>query len=248
MRTSGFLRLPSERTLRDYTHYFKSQPGFLPDLNKQLKKEAGIDSLPLLIDEMKIKEDLVYDKHSGHIIGFTSLGDIGDALSEMEQKCAEKNTHPPISNHVLVLMVRGIFFKLEFPYAHFGTKGVTADFLFPIVWEGIRQLESIGFKVICVTADGASPNRKFFRMHGKKGELVYNTHNPFADPEEKRPLFFISDPPHLIKTTRNCWSHSGANGTRLMTVNVHTVNTHDFKINTCNCCGFYVHVHVFYVD
>lgn len=38
VRTSGFLRLPSERTLRDYTHYFKSQAGFLPDLNEQLKR------------------------------------------------------------------------------------------------------------------------------------------------------------------------------------------------------------------
>ena len=61
VQTSGFLRLPSERTLRDYTHYFKSQAGFLPDLNEQLQNEAGIDSLPeskryvaLLIDEMKI--------------------------------------------------------------------------------------------------------------------------------------------------------------------------------------------------
>ena len=79
MQTSGFLRLLSERTLRDYTHCFKSQAGFLPDLNEQLKNEAGIDSLPesrryvaLLIDEMKIKEDLVYDKRSGQIIGFMS--------------------------------------------------------------------------------------------------------------------------------------------------------------------------------
>ena len=72
----------------------KSQAGFLPDLNEQLKNEAGIDSLPeskryvaLLIDEMKIK-DLVYDKRSGQIVGFTSLGDIGD-MSEMEQQCAK---------------------------------------------------------------------------------------------------------------------------------------------------------------
>ena len=28
LRTSGFLRLPSARTLRDYTHYFASKPGF----------------------------------------------------------------------------------------------------------------------------------------------------------------------------------------------------------------------------
>ena len=55
-------------------------------------------------------------------------------------------------------------------------------------------------------------------MHGGKEDPIYKTHNPFADPKEKRSLFFVSDTPHLVKTTRNCWSHSGYNGTRLMTV------------------------------
>ena len=160
----------------------------------------------------------MYDKHTGQIIGFTSLGEVNDTLSKMEERCREEVHHPPVSNHILVLMVRGIFFKLEFPYAHFGTLGVTADMLFPIVWEAIRQLESIGFKVLCVTGDGASPNRKFFRMHGTGDSLTYKTHNPFANPEEKRMLYFVFDPPNLIKTTRNCWSHSGCNGTRLMSV------------------------------
>ncbi|SMN01853.1 hypothetical protein SPONN_126 [uncultured Candidatus Thioglobus sp.] len=225
LRTSGFIRLPSERTLRDYTHFFKSSPGIHSDLNEQLKKEAAIESLPesqryvaLLIDEMKIKEDLVYDKYSGHIIGFTSLGDLNDIMSCLEQGCEEEVLHPSLSKYILVLMVRGIFFRLEFPYAHFGTEGATGDFLFPIIWDAIRQLECIGLKVICVTGDGASPNRKFFRMHGEKGAITYKTHNPFADPKENRPLFFVSDPPHLVKTTRNCWSHSGYNGTRLMSV------------------------------
>ncbi len=39
-------------------------------------------------------------------------------------------------------MVRGLFFKLEFPYAHFGTRCVTAAFLYPIVWDAIRLLEA----------------------------------------------------------------------------------------------------------
>ena len=107
---------------------------------------------------------------------------------------------------------------------------MTADFLSLIIWEGIRQLESLGFKVICVTADGASSNRKFFGMHGRKEDLVYN---PFADPKENRPLYFISDPPHLIKTTRNCWSHSDPNGTQLMTVCMYTMNLSRECIRTC---------------
>ena len=40
---------------------------------------------------MKIKEDLVYDKHTGQIIGFTLLGEVNDTLSKMEERCREKN-------------------------------------------------------------------------------------------------------------------------------------------------------------
>ena len=81
--------------------------------------------------------------------------------------------------------------------------------LFPIVWEAIRQLESIGFKVICVTGDGASKNRKFFRLHGTGDSFTYKTHNSFANPEKKSMLYFKFDPLHLIKAAKNCWSHSG---------------------------------------
>ena len=103
----------------------------------------------------------MYNKYSGEMIGFTHLGDINNELMKLEQG----NEHPPIANHVLTIMIRGILFKLEYPYAHFGTVGVTADLLYPIVWEAVRILESDDVKVLCITADGASPNRKFFRMH-----------------------------------------------------------------------------------
>lgn len=45
------------------------------------------------------------------------------------------------------------------------------------------------------------PKQKMFHVHGKE-DLVYNTHNQFADPKDNRPLYFISDPPQLYKTTR----------------------------------------------
>ena len=106
---------------------------------------------------------------------------------------------------MLLFMVRGMFSSLEFPYAQFSTKGATADVLFPIVWEAVR-LESSGLKVIAFNCDGASANRKFFKMHGKGKELVYKTKNPYSD--DNRDIYFYCDVPHLIKTTRNCWSNS----------------------------------------
>lgn len=116
-------------------------------------------------------------------------------------------------------MVHGIFFHLQFPFAHFATRGIAGESLYPLVWEAVRRLEALGLKVISATSDGASPNRKFFRMHYDKKDpstFIHKAVNPFA--EDQRWLYFFSDPPHLVKTIRNCWYQSGINGTRHMQV------------------------------
>lgn len=74
---SGCISLPSQRTLRDYTHYVNSTVGFSTDL--QLASVAKLNScrefekcVVMLMDEMYIKEELVYDKHSGSLVGFVT--------------------------------------------------------------------------------------------------------------------------------------------------------------------------------
>ncbi len=162
---------------------------------------------------MKIKEGLVYNKYTGAVVGFINLGDVNDSLLQMENE----DSHPAVAKYVLVLMVRGLLFDLKFPLAHFGTQGVTADILQPLVWEAVPLLELTGLKVLCVTADGASPNRKFFRMHKLDVTESKLVRNPYSS-ETGRWLFFYVDPPHLVKRVHNCWSHSGASGTRHMQV------------------------------
>ncbi len=67
LRTSGFIKLPSERTLLDYTHYFKSKTGFQREVDKMLVEEVSLGSctdwqkyVVILFDEMKVRESLVY--------------------------------------------------------------------------------------------------------------------------------------------------------------------------------------------
>ena len=88
---------------------------------------------------------------------------------------------------------------------------------------GGGNLECCGSKVMGVSCDGAASNRNFFRMHGSEvsGDgVLYKTTNFYS--KEKRWLYFCSDVPHLIKTTRNCWSHSHEKGkTRSMAVSSH---------------------------
>ena len=97
--------------------------------------------------------------------------------------------------------------------------GISGELLYPIVWKAVRQLESSGLPVLCVTADGASPNRNFFRIHYSEKDSItfpYKARNPYS--EDNRWLFFIADPPHLVKTVRNYLSHSSACGTCHMQV------------------------------
>ena len=76
LKSSNLLVLPSERTLRDYTHFVKSKPGFHHGIDEQLCRETKINSntefqkyICLVFDEIKVKEDLVYDKHSVSLLG-----------------------------------------------------------------------------------------------------------------------------------------------------------------------------------
>ena len=227
LRSTGVLTLPSERTLFDYSHWIKGDVGFQEEVNAQLIEEADIKEekdkyVVLSFDEMKIREDLVFDKHSCSLLGFIDIGDVSNTLYSFERQCKGEvnDTADKVATHMLAFMVRGIFSKFEFPYAHFPTKGATGEELFPIVWDGVRNLEESGLRVMVITCDGASPNRKFFQMHTtpkRKGAVTYKTRNPYSP--DGSDVYFMSDVPHLIKTTRNCWSNSfGHSHTRALWV------------------------------
>lgn len=119
MRSSGFITLPSERTLRDYTNYIKCRPGYQQEVVDMMRQESKCEELPecrryvtLLFDEMKVKEDIVYDKVSGDIIGFCNLGSLNDELLQAEH---DTGAHPAVAKHILAIMIRGFLLSLNFP-------------------------------------------------------------------------------------------------------------------------------------
>ena len=72
---TGVLILPSQRRLRDYKNYIKPERGFNPKIIKELiqktKSFSAIErNICLTFDEMKIQDDLVWDKHTGELIGY----------------------------------------------------------------------------------------------------------------------------------------------------------------------------------
>lgn len=77
-KESSVVSLPSQRTLRDYTHYIPPTIGFSSEVDQELIAADRLDEwqkyVIVILDEMHIKEDLVHEKHSGEFIGFANLG------------------------------------------------------------------------------------------------------------------------------------------------------------------------------
>ena len=213
---TGILVLPSRRRLRDYKNYIHPQRGFNKDIIHELKEKVKdfqeIERfVVLLFDEMKIQQNLVWDKHTGELIGYVDLGDIDVNYATLEKV-------DELATHVLVFLIRSIVNPFKFSLANFATTGATSTQMFPLFWKAVSICElQCKLKVIAATSDGASPNRRLYRLHSHltkpedinaDSDVTYRTLNLFSS--EKRFIYFISDPPHLIKTARNCLSNSGA--------------------------------------
>jgi hypothetical protein len=189
MRESGVLTLPSTRTLKDYTHWFQSGVGFQNEVFEQLQEDYRINEfnesqrqVVLIFDEMRIQESLVFDKSGGNIVGYVDVGDMNSHLKKFETKLEEDEARS-VATHMLVLYVRGIMTKLEYPIAQFPTTGISGFELCDLVWTAVRRLLEIGLNVVVIVCDGAGANRSFFKMHKDEGIMkkgvVYKVKNRF---------------------------------------------------------------------
>ena len=139
------------------------------------------------------------------------MGDINNHLMNFERSLADEPGETSIASSVLVIMVRGLLSKLNFLYAQFAVANLSGNLMVDPVWEAISRLERQGIRVLALTCDGASANRRLWKLHSKGRDtsergVLYKVPNIYAT-DQSRFLYFISDPPHLIKTTRNCWAN-----------------------------------------
>ena len=163
LRDSGCVSLPSQRTLREYTNAVKAGPGFSAESDRQLYEAAHLATSPayhclvgILIDEVHIKQDLVYDKHAGRLIGFVDLGNINNHFARFEELLSQDDddpdtvaaaSHPSLAKSIVVFMVRGLFTNLKYPYSQFPCSSLSGEQMFLPFWETVSRLERIGFKV-----------------------------------------------------------------------------------------------------
>ena len=90
-------------------------------------KYIFIRYIVLAVDEMKIREDLVFDKFSGEITGFVDFGDEGldQKFAVLQQQCKRQSVFErEVATHKFTLMVRSLMFHLNFPIAQFAITGI----------------------------------------------------------------------------------------------------------------------------
>ena len=80
LRNSKVLTLPSRRSLRGYKNAIRPYVGFNAEVVQELVKItsalSGVQRYCVIsFDEIKIQENLVFDKYSGELIGYVDLGD-----------------------------------------------------------------------------------------------------------------------------------------------------------------------------
>ena len=191
--TGVIIALPSQRSLRDYTHAFREKYGFSAESDQQLVSHPDVRGVEdwkrhvvLLLDEMHIKEDLVSNKHTGALVGFVNLSDMTVHLEEFEQSLISQVNSPAppaLANSSLVIMVRVLFTKIRIKYVQFTCLNLTGEQIFPIFWEAVYRIEWCQLKVIATTFDEAAPNRKFLELHrtaDSADEIIHKVKNLYT--------------------------------------------------------------------
>ena len=217
--------MPHRTTLNRYFGFCDIGTGYNPDVIKYLKDECCKNikndferEFVLIFDEMSIKSGIVYDKHSGKLVGYTELGNINNELDNFERNMNFEN-EKSLATNVLCLMTRGLFKHISYPIAYFTTCHISSSQLFPLMWEAVRVMKMAGFTIRAFICDGATPNRRFFELHClpeginvSPDGVTYWAINRY---DRSKKIYFICDPPHLIKTLRNNFENShGHNNTR----------------------------------
>ena len=152
----------------------------------------------------------------GELVGFIELDDVNTQLADFRAFLGNTTIlTKTMAKSILVLMVRGLNSGLQFPDAELPCSLLCGNHMFPIVWKAIGHLQQYGFHVLGLACGSLSANLQLFSRHAPKRtkKIVQKTSNSSY---LKYLSFFLSNPPHFLKTIRDCFANKNCH----MRVNV----------------------------
>ena len=199
IKENGLLPLPSEEKLRKVISSTECDFGFnelaLKSIGDELKGLPEADRfVSLMLDEAKIKEIMEWDRRREKWRGKVDIGD-----TEIECDLPDGS-----ATHVLLFVVR-LYKKNGIQiFAVFAVRnGATGLVLSELIIKCILALYKVGAIVKSVVGDGATTNKAAFLQLGVSGKLEGGKHFIFHPLDGKIKIYFLFDPPHLLKWTKN---------------------------------------------
>ncbi|CAB4032804.1 THAP domain-containing 9, partial, partial [Paramuricea clavata] len=185
------LHLPHPSTIRSWASSIECEPGFLSNVIEHLQNTLEDDNKDciILVDEMSIKKEVLWDAKKQKFAGNTDYGPI---LAE------DQDT---IAHNALVVMAVGLQKPWSYPIAYFLVNHMDSKMQAQIIKESINLLTDAGLDVHAVTFDGCSKNLATARRLGCK---IDSFDGSFQHPTRPgKTLYVILDICHMLKLARN---------------------------------------------
>ena len=198
LRTQNYLPLPSistlNRSIRNLTPDFGFDSSICAALAEKLKAFPVAERRGMLMyDEMQVSKHVDFRPHLGKNVGFVDFG-----THTTQQHLKQQG------DHALVFLFRPHLNGWVQTIGCFCSAGTTpAVVLSKLILEAVILLENSGAQVDGLVCDGASTNRKAWKLLGFCGKMDAVS-NKMPNPcDESRHIYFVCDAPHLLKTIRN---------------------------------------------
>lgn len=191
-RNTGMIKLPSGSTLFEYSHAKPAEEGIdtsvLESISQKIEKheEKHKKIFVLMADEIHISQNLVFQKSSGKLIGYTTLDTVDSEVKKLEQTidAPDKEIEETVATKVLVYMAKGVSNGIKEVVASYTVGTLTSNQMYVWTWEVIAAMESSGMPVIAFISDGSSVNRGFIKKHKPatvhKSGIIFDTFNKAA--------------------------------------------------------------------
>ncbi|XP_040067999.1 uncharacterized protein LOC120836169 [Ixodes scapularis] len=143
----------------------------------------------LIIDEMRVKQRLLYVKQRDAFIGEVDYG---------QDVPAKTTDEPVLANSLSCFILRGLSKSFGIPVAYFFTKNCKGRELHLLMHQVLKEVEAVGFVVVRVVTDNHQINVMAFQLlcNGTLTHVLPHPENP------DRKLFLAFDQCHLIKNVR----------------------------------------------
>ena len=186
-------KLPNPSTVRAWYRVIDGSPGFTVEALQaiKLRTEKKTVAINLVLDEMSISEQLIYNEGRFH-----SCVDFGDSHDYQNDNV----TH---ATNALVFMAVSLNDSWKVPIGYFLILSLDSQERANLIRLALKELSEIDCKVYSITFDGAASN---IGMCGYLGaNLIYgpNFQPYFTNPFTNETCYIFYDLCHMIKLVRN---------------------------------------------